>query len=142
MSVCCIRPSDWFELDGNTWWHPWQVSTVPPTSKEYTDMGLPWFDLYDEHIPALHLFQFDAGQVDGSAIAGGHSRHGAPVRLRTAHARCVPSRQHVNGRPFCYRTGYDRARTHQAKPLDGKSAIDRQSKRRIAAPRVRSGRHV
>jgi len=27
--------------------------TVPPTSKEYTDMGLPWFDLYDEHMPAL-----------------------------------------------------------------------------------------
>jgi hypothetical protein len=27
--------------------------TVPPTSKEYTDAGLPWFDLYDEHISAL-----------------------------------------------------------------------------------------
>lgn len=27
--------------------------TVPPTAKEYTDAGLPWFDLYDEHMPAL-----------------------------------------------------------------------------------------
>jgi hypothetical protein len=27
--------------------------TVPPTAREYTDAGLPWFDLYDEHIQAL-----------------------------------------------------------------------------------------
>jgi hypothetical protein len=27
--------------------------TVPPTAKEYTDAGLPWFDLYDEHARAL-----------------------------------------------------------------------------------------
>lgn len=27
--------------------------TVPPTSKEYTDAGLPWFELYDEHSKAL-----------------------------------------------------------------------------------------
>jgi len=27
--------------------------TVPPTAKEYTDAGLPWFDLYDEQVAAL-----------------------------------------------------------------------------------------
>jgi hypothetical protein len=27
--------------------------TVPPTAKEYTDAGFPWFDLYDEHAKAL-----------------------------------------------------------------------------------------
>jgi hypothetical protein len=27
--------------------------TAPPTSREYTEAGLPWFDLYDEHISAV-----------------------------------------------------------------------------------------
>jgi hypothetical protein len=27
--------------------------TAPPTAKEYSDAGLPWFDLYDEHVKAL-----------------------------------------------------------------------------------------
>jgi len=35
--------------------------TVPPTSREYTKAGLPWFDLYDEHMSA----------VEGGAVLGG-----------------------------------------------------------------------
>jgi len=27
--------------------------TTPPTAREYTRAGLPWFDLYDEHANAL-----------------------------------------------------------------------------------------
>ncbi len=27
--------------------------TVPPTAREYTSAGLPWFDLYDEHMSAV-----------------------------------------------------------------------------------------
>lgn len=27
--------------------------TVPPTAKQYTSAGLPWFDLYDETVPSL-----------------------------------------------------------------------------------------
>jgi hypothetical protein len=35
--------------------------TVPPTAREYTQAGLPWFDLYDEHKSA----------VEGGAALGG-----------------------------------------------------------------------
>jgi hypothetical protein len=26
---------------------------VPPTARAYTEAGLPWFDLYDEHVSAV-----------------------------------------------------------------------------------------
>ncbi len=35
--------------------------TVPPTSREYTQAGLPWFDLYDDHKSA----------VEGAEVLGG-----------------------------------------------------------------------
>ena len=53
--------------------------TIPPTAKDYSDVGMPWFDLYQ-----------DGPAVGGSETLGGEAAPGAsgfPFRTKTTTYR-------------------------------------------------------